>query len=105
MGFIKNFTSMRTYRIRPEPWLWHDIRFATRRLVSNPGFTFTAVAILGVGLGANTADFSIVDAVYLDDPPHILDLDRLVRVYGVEDRAGTPVSVPYPDFAYYDENQ
>jgi predicted permease len=105
MRFIENFTSMGTYRTWPGSGLWRDIRFATRRLVRNPGFTFTAVAILGVGLGANTAVFSIIDAVYLDDPPHILDPDRLVRIYAVDDRAGTPASLPYPDFAYYDENQ
>jgi predicted permease len=63
------------------------------------------VAILGLGIGANTAVFSIIDAVYLDDPPHIVDPDRLVRIYGLDDRARTPVSLPYPDFAHYDENQ
>jgi predicted permease len=63
------------------------------------------VAILGLGIGANTAVFSIIDAVYLDDPPHVVDSDRLVRVYGVNDRSGTPAGLPYPDFAHYDENQ
>jgi hypothetical protein len=85
--------------------LWRDIRFAIRRLVRSPGFTFTAVTILGLGIGANTAVFSIIDAVYLDDPPHIADPNRLVRIYGVDGRTGTPVSLPYPDFAHYDENQ
>jgi predicted permease len=76
-----------------------------RRLFHAPGFTFTAVAILGLGIGANATVFSIIDAIYLDDPPHIQDPDRLVRIYGVDDRSGTPASLPYPDFAYYDENQ
>jgi predicted permease len=63
-----------------------------------------AVATLGLGIGANAAVFSIVDAVYLDERPHIRDPDRLVRVYGVDDRTGSSVAMSYPDFAYYDEN-
>lgn len=94
-----------TYRTSPGSGLWRDIRLAARRLVRSPGFTFMAVAILGVGIGANAAVFSIIDAVYLDERPHILEPDRLVRVYGVDDRTGFSVAMPYPDFAYYDENQ
>jgi predicted permease len=84
---------------------WNDLRYAIRRLFKSPGFTFTAVAILGLGLGTNTIVFSIIDAIYLDDLPHIVDPNRLVRVYGVDDRGGAPTSLPYPDFAYYVENQ
>lgn len=79
----------------------NDIRLVTRRLVKSPGFSFLAVAILGLGIGANTTVFSIVDAVYLDDPPHIINLNRLVHVYGVDDRSEFATSMPYPDFAYY----
>ena len=82
-----------------------ELSQTVRRLLHAPGFTFTAVAILGLGIGANATVFSIIDAIYLDDRPHILDPDRLVRVYGVNDGAGTPADMPYPDFAYYDENQ
>jgi predicted permease len=82
-----------------------ELRQTFRRLLSAPGFTFAAVAILGLGIGANTVVFSIIDAVYLDDPPHIVEPERLVRVYGVDDRAGAPTSMPYPDFAHYEANQ
>jgi predicted permease len=82
-----------------------ELRQTFRRLLSAPGFTFTAVAILGLGIGANTVVFSIIDAVYLDDPPHIVEPERLVRVYGVDDRVGAPTSMPYPDFAHYEANQ
>ena len=78
---------------------------AARRLFRSPGFTIAAVVILGLGIGANTTVFSIIDAIYLDAPPHISDPDRLVRVYGVADRTGNATSMPYPDFAYYAENQ
>ena len=76
-----------TDRTTTVSWLWRDIRFAARRLVRSPAFTFKAVAILGLGIGANTAVFSIIDAVYLDDPPHIVDAHRRVRIYGVDDCA------------------
>lgn len=82
-----------------------ELRQTFRRLLTAPGFTFTAVAILGLGIGANTVVFSIIDAVYLDDPPHIVEPERLVRVYGVDDRVGAPTSMPYPDFAHYEANQ
>lgn len=102
-------------RVREATWqtwggIWidrlsQDVRYALRALRRSPGFAFTAAAILGLGIGANTAVFSIINAVYLDDPPHILDPDRLVRVYGVDNRVGTSEALPYPDFAYYHENQ
>jgi predicted permease len=82
-----------------------DVSHAFRRLSRNPRFTLTAVVLLALGIGSTTAIFSVVDAVYLDEPPHILEPDRLVRLHGVSDRSGEPVSMPYPDFAYYDENQ
>lgn len=94
-----------TYRTRPGSGLWRDIQLAARRLFRSPGFTFTAVVILGLGIGANTTVFSIIDAIYLDAPPHILEPDRLTRVYGVDDGTGYATSMPYPDFAYYTENQ
>jgi predicted permease len=85
--------------------VWSDFRYAVRRLLNSPGFVFTAVAIVGLGVGVNTIVFSIIDAVYLEDPMHIQDPDRLVRVYAVDDGTGFPTSMPYPDFAYYDANQ
>ena len=84
---------------------WNDLRFAIRRLQKTPGFTFMAVAVLGLGIGANSIVFSIIDSIYLDDPAYVVDSDRLVRVYGVADRTGGATSMPYPDFAHYAEFQ
>ncbi|HXV78076.1 MAG TPA: ABC transporter permease [Candidatus Polarisedimenticolaceae bacterium] len=57
-----------------------DLRFAARSLARNPGFAGIAILTLGLGIGANTAIFSVVEAVLLR-PLSYADPERIVRVY------------------------
>ncbi len=64
-----------------------DIRYAVRSLIRSPGFTLAVVLTLGLGIGANTAIFSVVRAVLLKPLPH-QDGDRLVYLRQSADGLG-----------------
>lgn len=64
-------------------WLdtvWNDLRYATRMLRNNPAFTAAVVLTLALGIGANTAIFSVCDAILLKPLPYP-DPDRIVMLW------------------------
>ncbi|MBO0725003.1 MAG: ABC transporter permease [Blastocatellia bacterium] len=87
--------------VRGARWLeefWQDLRYGARSLLRNPSFSITAIGILAIGIGANTAIFSVVYAVILRPLPYA-GSERLVMIEedwpakGIQD-----IEASLPDF-------
>jgi putative ABC transport system permease protein len=86
--------------------LWLDLRYALRVLIKNPGFTLVAISALALGIGVNSAIFSVVNTVLLRPLPY-KDPERLMMVWEDSSRHGyprdTPAAANYVDWR--DQNQ
>lgn len=69
--------------------LWRDLRFGARTLWRSPSFAIAGIAILGLGIGVNSAIFTVVNAIVLQPLP-FADADRLVKVWHTPPQATFP---------------
>jgi predicted permease len=82
------------------PWLetlCQDLRFGLRQLRKNPGFTTVAILTLALGIGANTAIFSFVDALFLK-PLAVASPEQLMRIYAKGPSGHYGAGFSYPEF-------
>jgi predicted permease len=74
-----------------------DLRHAARLLAKSPGFVITAAVVLGLGVGANTAIFTLVNGLFLRPLP-VPQADRLAWVTTLTPPASRPLNLSYPDY-------
>jgi len=77
---------------------WQDVRYAYRMLIKNPGFTAVVVIAMGLGIGANTMIFSVLNAILLRDLP-IEHSERLVAIEARTPREGAGAEFSFPDLS------
>ena len=79
----------------------NDFQFALRQLRKSPGFTLLAVLTLAIGIGMNTAIFSLIENIFLRGLP-FTDLDRVVHVQGeAKERNLKQLPLSVPKFQYF----
>lgn len=81
-----------------------DLKFALRVFAKSPGFTTVVAVSLALGIGANSAIFSLVNGLLLRPLPHIEEPGRLVRIYTTKSHTPGAEQVSYPDYVDYLES-
>src|SRR5215510_15937798 len=82
-----------------------DLRFAFRQLLKSPGFTLLALLTLAIGIGFNSAIFSLIDELFLRGLPY-REQDRVVHVYAnAKDRDLNEIALSAPRFMHYRDAQ
>jgi hypothetical protein len=85
--------------------IFQDLRYSVRVLLKSPGFTAVAVLSIALGIGANTAVFSLVNAV-LFKPLPVDHPEQLAALYTMEPNSSFPDAFSYPDYLdYRDSNE
>jgi predicted permease len=85
--------------------LRRDLVLVVRTLARSPGFTLVAALTLAVGIGANTAIFSVVNALLLRPPAHVAEPERVVSIW-TSDFSGPPYGASsYPDYETFAEQR
>ncbi|HXK39338.1 MAG TPA: ADOP family duplicated permease, partial [Candidatus Paceibacterota bacterium] len=82
--------------------LWQDLRFSLRRLAANPGFTAVAVLTLALGIGANTAIFSLINGALIRSLPYP-DADRIAHISWLSPSGGNS-AISIRQFSFLKEN-
>ncbi len=77
--------------------IWADLKYAGRQLRRSPGFTFICILTIALGVGANTAVFSVIDAVILRPLPYA-EAEGLVNVQSTNSHHLGATALSYPDF-------
>ncbi|MGC2111235.1 MAG: ABC transporter permease [Candidatus Korobacteraceae bacterium] len=77
--------------------LTDDLRYAVRQITKSPGFAAVAIITLALAIGANTAVFSVIDAVMLRPLPYDHP-ERLIEAQSVNTHNPSPGAISYPDF-------
>ena len=97
LGAFRDAIVLQPQRLEDE--MFQDLRYGARVLLKNKSFTLVALVSLAVGIGANTAIFSLANAVLFQTPP-VADAMRVMSVFG-DGRESFAIS--YPDYRDYRE--